>query len=159
MVKIYYFLSIKKTIKKIIRNCDICIRNKLNCYVFYKLIKLLDTFARAWKLIILNFIIELFLLTDLTISIKYNVILIITNKFIKYIYFLLWKITVTMKNVAYKFIRIIIANYEVPDEIILNKNKFFISKIWTMLLALFNVIWKLFILFHLQTNEQIEKIN
>jgi len=66
--------------------------------------KLFDIFARAWKLIILDFIIELFFLINLTINIKYNVILIIMNKFTKYIYFLLWKIIVIAKNIAYKFI-------------------------------------------------------
>jgi len=33
------------------------------------------------------------------------------------------------EDVIYKFIWIIIANYEIFDEIILNKNKFFILKI------------------------------
>jgi len=116
-------------IKKIIRNYNIYIRNKLNCYIFYELMKLLDILIYVWKLIVLDFIIKLLFLINPIISIKYNVILIIINKFIKYIYFLLWRIIVIAKNVVYKFIWIIIANYEIFDEIISNKNKFFILKV------------------------------
>jgi len=116
-------------IEKIIENCDICIKNKLNCYIFYGLIKLFNILIRIWKSIILNFIIKLLFLIDLIINIKYNIILIITNKFTKYIYFLPWKTITITKDIAYEFIRIIITNYKVFNEIILNKNKFFILKI------------------------------
>ena len=76
-------------VKKIIGNYNICIRNKLNYYIFYKLIKLFNTLIRVWKSIALNFITKLLFLIDLIIGIKYNAILIIMNRFIKYIYFLL----------------------------------------------------------------------
>ena len=75
-------------VKKVIKNCNTYIKNKLNCYALYKLIKLLDILVCVWKLIALNFITKLLLLINLIISIKYNVILIIINKFTKYIYFL-----------------------------------------------------------------------
>ena len=72
---------------------------------------------------------KLLFLINLIIDIKYNVILIITNRLTKYIYFLLWKITILMENIVYKFIYIIIANHGVPNKIISNKNKFFTLKI------------------------------
>jgi len=58
-----------------------------------------------------------------------------------------------VKNIAYKILKIIIANYNIFNKIILNKNKIFIFKIWTILLALFKMIKKLFTAFHPQTNE------
>ena len=66
---------------------------------------------------------------DLIIKIKYNVIIIIINKFIKYIYFIPQKIIVIAENIAYKILKVIIANYNILNEIILNKNKIFIFKI------------------------------
>ena len=47
---------------------------------------------------------KLLFLINLTINIKYNAILIIMNRFTKYIYFLLWKIIIIVENVIYEFI-------------------------------------------------------
>ena len=79
----------RKIIENIIKKCDIYIWNKINKYTFYKLIKFFNISFRTWKLIALNFIIKLPLLINLIIKIKYNIIIIIINKFIKYIYFIL----------------------------------------------------------------------
>jgi len=76
-------------VEKVIRNCNTYIKNKLNRYILYKLIKLPNILTYIWKLIALNFITKLSFSIDLIISIKYNAILVITNKFTKYIYFLL----------------------------------------------------------------------
>jgi len=63
------------------------------------------------------------------IKIEYNVIMIIINKLIKYAYFILWKTIATAKNIIYKILKIIITNYNIFDEIILNKNKIFTFKL------------------------------
>jgi len=140
LARIYYFLGMRKLVEEVIGNCDICIRNKSNRHALYELMKLPDTLARAWKSIALDFITELPLSTDPTTGIEYDAILVITDRFTKYIYFLPWKTTATAEDVAYELIRTIIANHGIPNEIILNRNKFFTLKVWTTLLALFGVI-------------------
>jgi len=75
--------------------------------------------------------------------------MIIINKLIKYVYFILWKIIAIIKNVAYKILKVIIANYNMSNEIISNKDKIFIFKIWIILLILFEIIRKLFMAFYL----------
>jgi len=159
LARTYYFLGMRKTVEEVIGNCDTCIKNKSNRHALYGLMKSPDTPAQIWKSIALNFIIELPLSIDPITNIKYNAILIITNRLTKYVYFLLWKTTATAEDVTYEFIRTIIANHGVPDKIISNKNKLFTSKVWTTLLALFGIIRKLFTSFHLQMDEQIERIN
>jgi len=72
--------------------------------------------------------VKLLPLKELTLDIKYNIILIITNKLTKYIYIILYSKIYMIKDLAYIFLRIVITNYKVPNEIILNKNKFFTSK-------------------------------
>jgi len=150
LARIYYFPGMRKTVEEVIGNCDTCIRNKSNRHAPYGLMKSPDTPTRAWKSIALDFITELPLSTDLTIGIEYNAILVITDRLTKYAYFLPWKTTATAEDVAYELIRTIIANHEIPDEIISDRNKLFTSKVWTTLLALLSVIRKLFTLFHLQ---------
>jgi hypothetical protein len=77
-------------------------------------------------LIILDFIIKLLLLQDLIIRIKYDSILIIINRLIKYIYIILYLKANIAEDLVYIFLRVIIANYNALKEIISDKNKFFI---------------------------------
>ena len=58
-------------------------------YALYRLMKLLITLPRLWKLITLDFIIELLLSKDLATRIVYNLICVIMDKFIKYVYIIL----------------------------------------------------------------------
>jgi len=59
---------------------------------------------------------------------KYNFILIIINKLIKYIYIILYNKSNIIKKLLYILLWTIIINYRAPKEIILNQNKLFISK-------------------------------
>ena len=59
---------------------------------------------------------------------NYNFILIIINKLTKYIYIILYLKNNITKDLIYIFFRIIIINHGALEEIIFNKNKFFISK-------------------------------
>ena len=72
--------------------------------------------------------VKLLPLKELILNIKYNIILIITDKLTKYIYMILYSKIYMAKNLAYIFLRIIIINYRVLNEIILNQDKFFTSK-------------------------------
>ena len=55
--------------------------------------------------------------------------MIIINRFIKYIYFILQKIITIVENIVYKILKVIIVNYNIFNKIILNKNKIFTFKI------------------------------
>jgi hypothetical protein len=77
-------------------------------------------------LIILDFIIKLLLLQDLIIRIKYNSILVITDKLTKYTYIILYLKISIIKNLVYIFLKVIIANYSTLEEMISDRNKFFI---------------------------------
>ena len=127
--KTYYFLGMRKIIGNVIRKYNIYIQNKTSKYILYKLIKSFNISFYAQKLIVLNFIIKLFLFINSIIKVKYNIIMIIINKFIKYIYFIPQKIIAIIKNIIYKILKVIIANYDMLNEIILDKNKIFTFKI------------------------------
>jgi hypothetical protein len=103
-----------------------CIRNKILCYTPYKIIQSPDIPKTPWTSIILDFIIKLLLLQDLIIGVKYDFILVITDKLTKYIYIILYLEANTIEDLAYMFLRVIIANYSALEKIISDKNKFFI---------------------------------
>ena len=77
-------------------------------------------------MIILDFVVKLLLLQDLITGIKYDFILVITDKLTKYTYIILYLEASTAEDLAYMFLRVIIANYNTLEEIISDKNKFFI---------------------------------
>ena len=61
-------------------------------------------------------------------KIKYDNILIITNRFTKYIYFKSYIITLTVEDITYTFLEIVYVNHEMLFDIISNRNKLFIFK-------------------------------
>jgi len=76
----------------------------------------------------LNFIVKLFKSKKRVIEIIYDFILIIMNKLIKYRYFLSYKKATFTKDLIYIFLRMIVTNHELSNEIILNKDKLFTLK-------------------------------
>jgi len=142
-----------KQIKNIIRKCDICIKTKHSQHKFYELLKNLSTSDHAWKSITLNFIIKLFKSKKIIIDTIYDFILIIINKVTKYEYFLSYKKAILIKDLIYTFLKIIIANHELSDEIILNKDKLFTLKFWKSLMNQLKIHHKLSTAYHLQMNE------
>jgi len=83
----------------------------------------------------------------------YNFILMITNRLIKYEYFLSYKKATFAEDLTYTFLRMIVANHELSNEIILNRNKLFTLKFWKSLMNQLKIHHKLFTAYHLQTNE------
>jgi hypothetical protein len=77
-------------------------------------------------LIILDFVVKLLLSRDLITGIKYNFILVIIDKLTKYIYIILYLKASTVEDLVYIFLRVVVANYNALEEIISDKNKFFI---------------------------------
>jgi hypothetical protein len=81
-----------------------------------------------WTSIVLDFVVKLLLLRDLITRVEYDSILVITDKLTKYIYIILYLEANTAENLAYAFLRVIVANYSALEEMISNKNKLFISR-------------------------------
>jgi len=122
-------------------------------------LKSFSTSNCAWKSIALNFIIKLFKLKKRVIETTYDFILIITDRLIKYEYFLSYKKITFAKDLIYIFLRMIVANHELSDKIILNRNKLFTLKFWKFLMNQLEIHHKLSTVYHLQTNEQMKRMN
>ena len=68
------------------------------------------------------------MLKELITEVEYNSILVIIDRLIKYMYILLYKEVSNAKELAYTFIRTIVTNYKVLEEIILDRDKLFTLK-------------------------------
>jgi hypothetical protein len=91
--------------------------------------------------------------------VEYDSILVITDRLTKYAYMLLYKEASDAEELAYTFLRIVVANHGVPDEIISDRDKLFTSKFWTALTGLLGVKRKMSTAFYPQTDRQTERLN
>ncbi len=157
--RIYYFFKMRKQVENIIRNCNVCIWMKHSQHKSYELLKSFSTSDCAWKSIALNFIVKLSKSKERVTKTTYDFILMITDKLIKYEYFLSYKKATFTKDLTYTFLRMIVANHDLSDEIILNRNKLFTSKFWKSLVNQLKIHHKLSTTYHLQTNEQMKRMN
>jgi hypothetical protein len=128
MQRTYYFPNIWKYVKDRIRKCDLCNRNKAARYKPYRLLKSLEALKGAWKYIILDFIVKLPPSVKLITGVVFNSVLIIIDRLTKYGYFILYKESSLIEELAYAFNKHIIGNYGISKEIINNRDKLFISR-------------------------------
>jgi hypothetical protein len=82
----------------------------------------------AWKSIALDFIVKLPLSRDPLTGVLYDSILVITDRLTKYGYFVPYLEASDAEALAYTFLRVIVANHGMPEEIISNRDKLFTSK-------------------------------
>ena len=64
----------------------------------------------------------------------YDLILVVTDRLIKYAYFISYKEGSTVEELVYTFNRNIIINYEISEEVISDRDKLFISNFWKSLI-------------------------
>jgi hypothetical protein len=81
-------------------------------------------------------------------EVKYNSILVITDRLTKYTYFINYLKSSSAKDLVYTFLRMIFVNYGMPKTIILDQDKLFISKFWKSLIDQLSIKHKLLIAYH-----------
>ena len=108
-----------------------------------------ETFKGIQKSIIADFITKLLLFKNSTTKIIYNNILVVIYRLTKYVYFIFYLEIATAKDFIYISIRNIIANYKMPEKIILDKNKLFISKFRKSLINKLKTRYKMFTAYYL----------
>jgi hypothetical protein len=148
IARYYYFLGLRKQVETIVRECDICSKSKSNRHLPYG--QLISTLVPkgAWKLIALDFIVKLPPSKDLLTGIEYNSILVIIERLTKYSKFMLYLEASDTKALAYTFLRVILADHGMPEEIISDRDKLFTSKFWKSLIVLLGTNHKLSTAFH-----------
>jgi hypothetical protein len=88
--------------------------------------QILDILKTPWTSIVLDFVVKLLLLRDPITGIKYNSILVVTDRLIKYTYIILYLEASIVEDLVYTFLRVVVANYSALKEMISDKDKFFI---------------------------------
>ena len=140
----------RKQIQKVVIECNLCNKSKADRHAPYKFLQLPTAQGQAWKSIAFNFIVKLLPSKEPIIKVVYNFIWVVTDRTTKYGHFVPYKKSSNAKKLAYIFIKIVVSQYELPDEIILNRDKLFTSKFWKLLIAQLGANYKLLIAFYPQ---------
>ena len=93
------------------------------------------------------------------IEFEYNSIMIMINKFIKKMYFVLFHKKIKTEKMIYLFKWHIIVNHKILMKIISDKNMQFRLKFWQTLTILKKMKTKISTIKHSQINDQIKKLN
>jgi hypothetical protein len=107
----------------------------------------------------LDFIIKLPPSKEVFTEVTYNSILVVTDRLIKYAYFIPYKEDLTIEELVYTFNRNIITNHGIPKEIISDRDKLFISNFWKSLMDQLGIHQKILIVYHPQTDGQTKRLN
>jgi hypothetical protein len=113
-------------IKEVVGKYNTYIRNKTLRYTLYRMIQIPDIPKTPWTLIALDFVVKLLLSRDLITGVEYNSILVITDRLTKYTYIILYLKASTAEDLAYMFLRVVVANYSALEEMISDRDKLFI---------------------------------
>ena len=86
----YYFPGIRKEVEKYINKCQNCQLNKYSIYILYGYIQYVRIADYFWQNITIDFIMKFPKSEDLTTDTKYDNILIVVDKLIKYAHLILY---------------------------------------------------------------------
>src|SRR5450755_2235994 len=90
--------------------------------------------AGAWEDVALDFITKLPESKEPMTKISFDSILVVTDRFIKYGYFILYKESSSAEDLAYVFNKHIIGNHGISKRIISDRDKLFTLKFWKFLM-------------------------
>jgi hypothetical protein len=115
-------------VKEVVNGCDTCIRNKLTHHAPYGQIGIIPIPGRPWKIISWDFVVKLPPSKDLLTGVVYDAILVIMERLTKYMILIPYQELSTAEQLAYAFLFYVVANHGIPEEIVSDRDKLFISK-------------------------------
>lgn len=155
----YYFPGMRKSVEKHIAVCIECNQNKHARHKPYGDMRTPTIPERAWKSIALDFIVKLPKSKEPMTGAYYDAILVITDRLTKYCYFIAYNEASTAEDLAYMFLKTVVSQHGISEEIISDRDKLFKSKFWQSLMQQVGIHHKLSTAYHPQTDGQTERMN
>ncbi len=152
----YYWSSMRKTIDRYIWNCYVCQRSKTSKDKSNDLLQSLFISEQRWQDIAMNFII------NLSDSYDYNAILTVICRLLKerhYISCIIDNEDITAEKTAEMLIQWIYWTHDLSSFIVSDRDSQFIFILWKFLCKQLSIFLWLFIIYHLQINNQSERVN
>ncbi|KAJ0764722.1 putative nucleotidyltransferase, Ribonuclease H [Helianthus annuus] len=148
-----YWPGMTSTIKRLIRECDICQRCKASSTVPGGLLQPLAIPDAIWDDLSMDFI------SGLPKSKGFSVILVVVDRLSKYAHFILLKHLFTAKSVAETFVKEVVRHHGIPKTIVTDRDPVFVSKFWQEIFRSMGTKLCLSSAYHPETDGQTEVVN
>lgn len=153
----FFFPKMRHAVEEYVRKCTICRRNKHDRHAPYGLLQPLQVPTRPWQSVAMDFIVKL--TADPVTKESYDGIMVVTDRFSKYGRLIPYRETWTATDLAHVFIKNVVANHRLPEQLISDRDKLFTSTFWTALMQHLGVKHKMSTVYHPQTDGQTERLN
>ncbi|KAF4306721.1 hypothetical protein GTA08_BOTSDO05973 [Botryosphaeria dothidea] len=155
----FYFPGLRKTVQRIVSQCDLCIRSKAATHAPYGQLQPLEVPERPWQSVTLDFITKLPQSRDSLTGVKHDSVLVFVDRLTKYAYFLPYLEASNAEQLAHTFLRYIFADHGMPEELVSDRDKLMRSEFWQTLMRQLGAKNKLSTTAHPQTDGQTERMN
>eukprot|EP00253_Pinus_taeda_P012907 PITA_12907 len=152
--KLFFWSGMKHDIIQFVARCLECQQVKVDHCHPADLLQPHDIPMTKWKIISMEFVIELPLTSQ-----RHNVILVVVDKLTKNVHFIPVRDTYKVADVARVFINEIIRFHGVPKKIISDRDSRFTSIIWTCMQSALGTQLNLSTTYHPDTDGQTERVN
>jgi len=149
----FHWPNLRKSIRRLIRNCDVCQRSKPSRHAPYGLLQALSVPSERWWDISMDFI------TVLPISNGYDSIFVVKDRLSKQAHFIPCKKTITGEETAELFLREIFRLHGSPRSIVSDRGTQFVSTYWKRFSELLGTKVNLSSAFHPETDGSTEVLN
>ena len=149
----FYWKGMHKMVKQFIRECDICQRQKPDLAAYPGLLQPLPIPDKIWSSISMDFV------ERLPVSQGKTVIFVVVDRLSKYAHFIGLQHPFTASTVAQAFMDNVYRLHGLPESIISDRDKVFLSHFWQSLFKTMKVQLKLSTAYHPQTDGQTEIVN
>ncbi len=156
----YYWSKMLKEMMKYVCICSDCQRMQVHHHKFYEELMFISSEdVNSFHMMIMNFIINMFSAKNSYIEKTRDAILIMINKLIKHAIYISMIKDLNIEKLANLLWQKFVFQHEMMQSIISNQDSLFINHFWITLCWHLEAKQKLSTAFHLQINDQIERLN
>lgn len=155
----FWFPRMRQAIEEYVRKCTICRQMKHDRHQPYGKLQALKIPDQPWQSVAMDFVVKLPPSHDPVTQEPYDSILVVTDRFTKFGRFIPYRETWTAEQLARVFMKEVVANHGIPQQLISDRDKLFTSNFWTELMKILGVQHKLSTAYHPQTDGQTERLN
>ena len=150
---VFYWKGLRKMVKQWVRECDVCQRQKPDLSAYPGLIQPLPIPEKIWTKVSMDFI------EKLALSHGKSVIMVVVDRLSKYAHFMALSHPFNASQVAQVFLDNVYRLHGLPEVIVSDRDKLFLSHFGKSMFAELKVKLKMSTAYHPQTDGQTEVVN